>query len=139
MRLAGIKIIVLTTCVLLRNTINTYAQSYQSLDTLKPKIKYENVYVVNVSSDSLVSSFVIFIKKEVKAHKHFNHSEHVYVLEGKGVMTLGNKIFNIKKGDLIFIPKNTVHSVKVTSGIPLKVVSIQAPFFDGKDRIISEY
>ena len=115
-----------------------YSQSYQSLDTVKTYGDYENTYLRKVYSDSLVSSFVIFIKKEVKAHKHVSHSEHVYVLEGEGEMTVGEKHFAIKKGDMIFIAKGTLHSLKVTSKTPVKVLSIQAPIFDGKDRIVSE-
>lgn len=114
------------------------AQNFQSLDTIKAPGGFESIYMRPVYSDSLVSSFVIFIRKEVKAHKHVTHTEHVYVLEGKGEMTLGNKAFEVKKGDMIFIPKNTVHSLKVSSDIPVKVLSVQAPHFDGKDRIFVE-
>lgn len=83
------------------------------------------------------SSFVIVIKKEVKLHKHLQHSEHVVVLEGKGQMTLGNKGFEIKKGDVVFITKTT-HAVISTGDVPLKVLSIQAPKFDEKDRVFIE-
>ena len=88
--------------------------------------------------DSLASSFCIIIKDKVKAHKHQFHSEHVLVIEGEGNMNLADKSFKIKKGDLVFIPKNTIHSVITTSKQPLKVVSIQAPLFDGTDRISIE-
>lgn len=114
------------------------AQSYQSLDTIKAPANLENIYAHPLYSDSLVSSFVIFIKKEVKTHKHVTHTEHVYVLEGEGEMTLGDKKFKVKKGDVVFIPKNTPHSLKTTSTVPVKVVSIQAPLFDGKDRVFIE-
>lgn len=112
---------------------------YQSLDTIKPPAKYENIYSRPLYKDSLeVSSTIIFIKKEVKAHKHIEHAEHVYVVEGTAEMTIGDKTFKIKKGDMIFIPKNMFHSVRTTSSRPLKVVSVQAPFFDGKDRVMKE-
>lgn len=114
------------------------AQSNQSLDTITAPITYENIYMRTLASDSLVSSFVIFIKKEVKKHKHVFHSEHVYILDGEGEMILGEKTFTVKKGDIIFIPKNTAHSLKVTSTIPVKVLSVQAPMFDGKDRMLIE-
>jgi mannose-6-phosphate isomerase-like protein (cupin superfamily) len=110
-------------------------QNYQGLDTIKAPANFENIYNRPLYSDSLTSSFVIFIKKEVKEHKHESHAEHVIVLDGTAEMKLGEKSFTIKKGDMIFIPKNTWHSVKTTSAIPLKVISIQAPNFDGKDRI----
>jgi len=53
-------------------------------------------------------------------------------------MILGDKTIKVKKGDIIFIPKNTVHSLKVNSQTPMKVVSIQSPFFDGTDRVFIE-
>ena len=107
----------------------------QSLDTIKAPLNYDGIYSRMVASDSLSSSFVIFIKKEVKKHKHAKHTENVYILEGTGEMLLGDKTFLVKKGDMIFIPMNTVHSLKVTSSSPVKVLSVQSPHFDGKDRI----
>jgi mannose-6-phosphate isomerase-like protein (cupin superfamily) len=107
----------------------------QSLDTIKAPPNYDNIYSRTIASDSLSSSFVIFIKKEVKKHKHATHTENVYILDGEGEMLLGDKTFKVKKGDIIFIPMNTVHSLKVTSSIPVKVLSVQSPRFDGKDRI----
>lgn len=89
-------------------------------------------------SDSLASSFCIIIKSEVKSHKHLKHTEHVVVQEGEGVMKLGDKEFTIKEGDVIFIPKNTVHSVIVKGKKPLKVLSIQSPNFNGDDRVMME-
>jgi len=120
--------------------LQTRAQNLmQSADTIKAPSVYENVYSRALYTDTNnVSSFVIFIKKEVKAHKHITHAEHVIVLEGKAEMSLNDKTFSIKKGDVIFIPKNSFHSVKTTSKVPLKVISIQAPFFDGKDRVFKE-
>jgi mannose-6-phosphate isomerase-like protein (cupin superfamily) len=49
---------------------------------------------------------------------------------------LGKSKRGIKKGDLIFIPKGTPHAVKTISAVPLKVISVQSPLFDGSDRIM---
>lgn len=120
-------------------TVNAQtAHPSRNTDTIGLSSKTENLYNVPLYSDSLSSSFCIVIKKEVKAHKHLHHCEHVVVAEGEGLMKLADKTFTIKKGDVIFIAKNTIHSVKTTSKTPLKVISIQAPFFDGKDRIMIE-
>jgi mannose-6-phosphate isomerase-like protein (cupin superfamily) len=116
----------------------TIGQNSQAWDTIKAPLEYDNIYNRALYSDSLSSSFVIFIKKEVKKHKHQFHTEHVYILEGEGEMLLGEKKLKVKKGDILFIPKNTIHSLKVTSKEPVKVLSIQSPYFDGKDRILIE-
>jgi len=91
--------------------------------------------VKQLSTDKHTSNFVIFVKQGVKAHVHKTHSETVYVLEGEGEMRLGDKQIKVKPGDFIFIPENTVHSVKVISKTPMKVLSNQAPEFLGKDRV----
>ena len=108
-----------------------------NISKIKSSTQFDNIYSQLLFTDSnKVSSFLIEIKKEVKAHKHLEHAEHVYILEGRGEMKLGADSFKIKKGDLIFIPANTFHSVKTHSKKSLKVISIQAPYFDGKDRIL---
>lgn len=112
------------------------AQSFTTTDTIGLASKTDNIYNRHLFSDSLSSSFVILIKKEVKAHRHLLHSEQVCVLQGEGQMQLGDKSFTIRKGDVIFIPKNTIHSVKSIGTLPLKVLSVQSPRFDGTDRVM---
>jgi mannose-6-phosphate isomerase-like protein (cupin superfamily) len=99
------------------------------------KIKVQPLF-----SDSLVSSFLIEIpvKDTVNLHKHLKHSEHVFILEGSAKMILKTDTLSIEPNQLIFIPKNTPHKVWVTSKSPLRVVSIQAPQFNGNDRILLE-
>lgn len=113
---------------------NSEAQVFKG-EELNPDKPFENVFVKKLYSDSLSTSFVIWIKQDVKPHKHDFHTEHVQVLEGSGDMMLGNKSIKIKEGSIIIIPEGVVHSVKTTSQIPLKVLSIQSPEFHGKDRI----
>lgn len=96
---------------------------------------YENVYVKKLHSDSLSSTFAIWVKNEVKPHKHLNHSEVVSVVSGKGSMTVDGVTTTIQKGDVVLIPKGTVHSVVTIGRKPLLVISVQAPMFVGKDRI----
>lgn len=105
-------------------------------DSILPPGPYENITNQLMYSDSSVSTFLIWIKSSVPLHKHAWHTEQVIVLEGSGEMRVGEKIFPVQKGDVIFIPENTPHGVLVTSEIPLKVMSIQAPEFKGDDRIL---
>ena len=111
------------------------AQSITNEADLVTPAKLATVEGRDIGSDSLSSGNVIWIKTELKAHKHLTHSEHVYVIDGEAEMRLGDKTVKIKNGDIIFIPKGTVHSVKVISKRPLKVLSVQAPHSDGTDRV----
>ena len=111
------------------------AQDLIKLADVKPEEDYENIWVKKISDDEQQTSFVIWVKESVRLHKHEHHSENIYVLGGKGEMTINDEKFVIKKGDYFNIPKNTPHALKVLSSSPVKVLSIQSPKFDGKDRI----
>ena len=93
------------------------------------------VTMQTLHSDSLSSSFVICVPKEVAPHFHRYHTENVVVLEGTATMQLGDSSFAIGPGDAIAIPMGTVHAVQTTSLVPLKVISVQSPRFDGTDRV----
>mgnify|MGYP001049230379 CR=1 FL=1 len=105
-----------------------------SLPKISAAPKSENISITPLGSNKDASDYVIFIKENVKAHYHAEHTELVYVLAGTGTMQLGKRTVNINAGDYIRIPPKMVHAVKVTSKKPLKVLSIQTPEFDGKDR-----
>lgn len=99
---------------------------------------FENIYSEKISEDSLQSTFFIAVKKSVPKHYHLNHSECIVVLSGKAIMTLNSIDISLSKGMQVSIPKGTIHSVVVSGRKPLKVISIQSPFFDGTDRFIPD-
>ena len=96
--------------------------------------EFDNIYSEKISEDSLQSTFFIAIKSNVIEHYHKYHSECIVVLSGKGEMTLNGRKIKLKKGVQVSIPKETSHSAQVKGWNPLKVISIQSPLFDGKDR-----
>ncbi len=107
-----------------------------STDRIEPiNEDYDNISITKLSTNSDATTFAIWIKKKVKIHKHINHTEHVYIKEGKGKFQLADSLYNVKTGDLIIVPKNTWHGVIVESRNPMKVISIQSPEFFGKDRV----
>ena len=127
------KIFLFISCLLC--SFVTIGQNIVDVKKLKPQEEYDNILIKKLDTDSNATSFVIWVKKGVKSHKHVNHSEVLYVIEGEGEMTIGKAINPIKSGDYFRIPKNTYHALKVTSKMPMKVISVQAPEFYGKDRV----
>ena len=116
-------------------SLSVFAQDILKLKKEKPNKAFENILVKKLNDGKEQTSFMIWVKDEVKLHKHNFHIENVYVVAGKGEFRLGDKTFQIKKGDYINIPKNTPHAVKVTSRRPMQVLSIQSPKFNGIDRV----
>lgn len=116
----------------------TFSQEVTNLNTIQPHEEYENILIKKLDTDDNSTSFIIWIKKSVKSHKHENHSEIISVIEGEGIMTINKKSFDIKSGDYFRIPENTFHSLKVISKKSMKVLSIQSPEFLGKDRVFEK-
>jgi len=130
------RFLLFTICFLI--SIISISQNIVNVKDLKPDQEYDNILVKKLDTDSNSTSFIIWVKKGVKAHKHENHSEVLYVLNGEGKMTIGDSTSIIKTGDYFRIPKNTFHSLEVISDEAIKVISVQAPEFFGKDRIFKE-
>lgn len=124
----------ITTITLLIATGIATAQNIQNLDSLHLDSELNGIGVIKLDSDSLATTFVIWVEKEVPLHRHNTHSETVIVLEGTGEFRMNDEVTSINAGDYIFIPMGTPHAVTVTSDNPMKVISIQAPEFDGTDR-----
>ena len=122
--------------VLLACSLSSFAQKVENLPSLKQKQPFDNIATQEMYTDSSLTGNVIWIKREVLPHYHANHVEQVMVIEGEGQLLLGHQTFFIKPGDLIYIPKGTIHAVRVTSKLPMKVLSIQTPQFDGSDRVM---
>lgn len=118
--------------IIILNNVQSQLFHYQKFT----KKRNENS-ILKLSEDSLHSTFLITIPKNVVLHYHAYHTESIIVLEGKALMKLGSDTLTIMKGNQITILKGTPHEViKVISKKPLVVYSIQSPLFDGTDRIL---
>lgn len=120
---------------LIWTTCTSSAQTAVQLSSIQPDTSFTNIHVQKLASDSLVSSFLVWVKDSVTVHKHAFHSETLLILEGKGILTVGDQRLKVKAGDFINVPTSSWHSLVVTSRKPLKALSIQAPQFLGKDRL----
>lgn len=55
-----------------------------------------------------------------------------YVLDGKGEFKIKNKVFRVKKSDVIIVPKKTPYDYRALAGTTLKLFLVHAPAFDEK-------
>lgn len=112
---------------------NSFAQVFRYEKTEKKDA--QNITIEKISEDELHSTYLITVLNHVPLHFHKDHSENIIVLEGEAVMKIANDTLNILPKDQITIPKGTHHEViKVLGKKPLKVISVQSPKFDIKDR-----
>ena len=57
---------------------------------------------------------------------HHQHDwEHVnYIINGKGTLTIGGETFELKAGDYVFVPPNTMHQFKNPFGADFEFICI---------------
>jgi len=101
-----------------------------------PIDKVDSLTTVELLRSQGVSAHLTQVRTRVRPHVHKDHGETVYVLEGSGVFIMGDRVYMLKAGSLIMIPRGVVHSYEAKQ--PTTVLSIYDPPFDNSDRIFVE-
>lgn len=57
------------------------------------------------------------------------HDEIVVILEGEADFRVGDEVRHVGPGDLVFIPRNTLHGPILREGGKFAALSVYAPFF----------
>ena len=50
-----------------------------------------------------------------------------YILKGRGLVTIGDKEYEVKPGNAVLFPPNVEHSIKNTGKSPLWLIAINSP------------
>jgi quercetin dioxygenase-like cupin family protein len=76
--------------------------------------------------------------KGLPAHFHREHEEVIIVQSGRAQARIGGRTQIMQAGDILLVPKGMVHQVRALGDEPFRGISVFAPAFDGKDRIMVE-
>jgi quercetin dioxygenase-like cupin family protein len=69
-------------------------------------------------------------------HHSHNYEHEVFIVEGAGRVECDGKFNDIKSGDVLFVPANSVHQFVNTSKSPLKFLCLVPTQFDcGTDGV----
>ncbi len=63
-------------------------------------------------------------------HTQNDHDELLVIIEGNVDFKVGEETKSVKKGDLVFIPKATLHGPMLKEGQSFAALSVFAPHFD---------
>ncbi|MCC6125422.1 MAG: cupin domain-containing protein [Pirellulales bacterium] len=69
-------------------------------------------------------------------HRHRNTEEIYYILEGHGLMQIGDETCSVGPGDAIAIPPGAMHQITNTGNDPLKFLCCCAPGYEHEDTIM---
>ncbi len=77
----------------------------------------------------------VIVEGETEKHKHRRMEEVYYVEKGEGEVVIEEERIKVKEGDLIHIPKDAWHYLKVEKG-KMEILVITHPKFDESDVIV---
>ena len=63
-------------------------------------------------------------RSTVKPHLHVDVEEIYYILEGSGMMMVGDKDRKVARGDLIYVPPRQIHTISHTGRKPLRFITL---------------
>lgn len=52
--------------------------------------------------------------RKMRIHKHLNNDELIFIHKGEGTLTLGEESIQVKKGDVVFVPRGIWHGLDNT-------------------------
>ena len=99
--------------------------------TTDPSTAAQPIKRMFIADGEFVSANVSILEEPGDAlHTQASHDEIVVVLEGDIEFRVGDEKRRVGPGDLIFIPRNTVHGPIIEAGQRFAALSVFAPFFD---------
>ena len=79
-----------------------------------PDVANPNVMMMQFGGELIKVGIVTYKTGETPPpHSHPNDEQWIYMLEGSVALLLDEEVFTIGPGDLVHIPRNTVHGIRI--------------------------
>lgn len=88
------------------------------------------------SKDISIAHVIIKAGDISLSHKHKSFTEIYYILEGRGILTVGDEKLEVKNDTIVIIKPNTPHMLKNIGKTQLKHMVISTPKFNPKDVVL---
>ncbi|NHI91745.1 MAG: cupin domain-containing protein [Candidatus Lokiarchaeota archaeon] len=72
-------------------------------------------------------------KEKIMPHFHDDEEEIYYILEGEGLMVIGDEHEFVKAGEIVYIPSRKIHSISATS-YELRFITVTVDISEGERR-----
>jgi len=98
----------------------------------RPWGRYE---VLQEGATYKVKSIHVNPGKRLSYQRHQKRSEHWYVTDGSGEVTLDGKVQVVSRGSIIEIPQGMLHRISNTGNSELILIEVQTGSYFGEDDI----
>ena len=97
-----------------------------------PDVMNPNVMMKQFGGELIKAGVVAYEDGEAPPpHSHPNDEQWIYMLEGRVAGLLGDEVFTLGPGDLVHIPRNTVHGIRLLE-TPCRFFTCKSPAGSGK-------
>jgi mannose-6-phosphate isomerase-like protein (cupin superfamily) len=79
---------------------------------------------------------VLLPGQAVTPHRHREIEEIYYIVEGRGVMTVGDERQEVAAGDAIYVPRHQRHTLSNTGTEPIRLLLVCGPAFFYEDEVL---
>ena len=102
-------------------------------DSIRPWGYFENLIdAVNHK----VKRITVYSGKRLSLQSHGRRSEHWYIVQGNGVVTIDDELVDVSEGSSIDIALGAKHRIKNTGSEDLIFIEVQTGNYFGEDDII---
>lgn len=81
--------------------------------------------VLDGDDNFCVKRIMVLPKGKLSLQLHHHRSEHWIIAKGEAVVTLGERLINVKADDAVYIPAETKHRIENKSSAPMEFIEIQ--------------
>lgn len=95
----------------------------------------QNIRVTDLGGTTTVSHHIVQAGAAERLHVHEEHDLTVFIYRGHGRMLIGKQEFDVKRGDIVLVPRQIPHAFVNGSDRPSVAVVVFTPAFDGRDTV----
>jgi mannose-6-phosphate isomerase-like protein (cupin superfamily) len=91
--------------------------------------------VVEIGRGESVSHHLVQVRDAERAHVHRAHDLTVTLVRGRGEQAVGTQRVAVAAGDVVFVPRGTVHFFRNIGSDPAVALVTFSPPYDGTDHV----
>ena len=97
-----------------------------------PKVRRKKLF----TSEKIVAEFVSYEPGQgAVVHFHPKQDEIFYVVEGKGIILVGDEEIQVQPSSVVFVPAQVKHGIKTTEDSQLVIMFVKGP---GSTKVAAE-
>lgn len=81
--------------------------------------------VLDTADNFCVKKICVNPQAKLSLQLHHHRAEHWIIASGQGIVTLGEKLINVKEDSAVYIPKETKHRIQNNGQEPLIFIEVQ--------------